>query len=266
MAAHGLKYLPMYFTFCAGVVSHLLLFICLIKDPLKCFRNFATYLIMNLGFADFIVCTVGLMRMIFGVKYRTVVYILDAAMLVSLFSILSIAIDRYILTAHPFKHRVFLNGRRMAIWIVSVWLLSFYPLVKILTYGADQTLDRLIYATIVMIFASVTFGIYILTYFTLKRREREISQQQSQSQNRVLQKSFLKTIMIVAFVQILTLLPISIQDFVDGHASSPLSSIVGFITFEMFCLNFAMNPLLYTLRLKNYRETFRLVFCNCKLC
>ena len=124
---------------------------------------------MNFGFSDFIVCTVGLMRMIFGENYRTVECISGTAMLVSLFSILSLAT---ILTAHPFKHRVFLNGRRMATWIVEVWLLSFYPLVKILTFGADQTLDRLIYDTVFMICASVTFGIYILTYFTHFEKER----------------------------------------------------------------------------------------------
>ena len=150
MAAHGLKYIPIYFT-CPIYVYSILLFICLIKDPKKCFRNFASYLIMNFGFSDFIVCTVGLMRMIFGENYRTVECTSGTAMLVSLFSILSLAT---ILTAHQFKHRVFLNGRRMAIWIVSVWLLSFYPLVKILTFGADQTLDRLIYVTVFMICAS----------------------------------------------------------------------------------------------------------------
>ena len=46
-------------------------------------------------------------------------------MFVSLLSIFSTAIYRYMLTVHPFKHRVLLNGRRIAIWIVSIWRLSF---------------------------------------------------------------------------------------------------------------------------------------------
>ena len=116
MAYSELKYLPIHFTLCAGVVSHLVLFICLIKDPLKCFRNSPTYLITNLALFDFIVCTVGLMRMIFAEKQQksTAVYISNTAMMVSLLSIFSIAIDRYMLTVHPFK---LLNGRRIRIWI-----------------------------------------------------------------------------------------------------------------------------------------------------
>ena len=49
------KYLPIHFTLSAGVVSHLLLFICLLKDPLKCFGNSATYLVANLALSDFII-------------------------------------------------------------------------------------------------------------------------------------------------------------------------------------------------------------------
>ena len=264
MSYIGIKYLPLYFTLCTGILSHLLLLICLIKDPLKCFRNSATYFIMNLALSDFLVCTVGLLRTIFGEKISAVGHISDTAMLGSMFSIFSIAIDRYMLTVHPFKHRALLNGRIIAIWIVSMWVPSFYPLVKILIIGPDRKMDRLIYEIVFMIFLSVTFFIYTLTYFTLKKREREISQQQSQSRNRILQQAFLKTIMIVAFVQFLTLVPACIQGMVNSWSSTEFS-IVDYIVYELYCLNFALNPFLYVWRLKNYRETFRLLFCG-KLC
>ena len=264
MSYIGIKYLPLYFTLCTGILSHLLLLICLIKDPLKCFRNSATYFIMNLALSDFLVCTVGLLRIIFDEKISTVVCISDTAMLGSMFSIFSIAIDRYMLTVHPFKHRALLNGRRIAIWIVSMWVPSFYPLVEILVFGPDRKMDRLIYDTVFMIFSSATFFIYILTYFTLKTREREISQQQSQSRNRILQQAFLKTIMIVAFVQFLTLVPACIHAMVNSWSFIEFS-IVDYIVYELYFLNFALNPFLYVWRLKNYRETFRLLFCG-KLC
>ena len=269
MAYTELKYLPIHFTLCAGVVSHLVLFICLIKDPLKCFRNSATYLIMNLALSDFIVCTVGLMRMIFVEKQQksTAVYISNTAMMVSLFSIFSIAIDRYMLTVHPFKHRVLLNGRRIRIWIVSLWLLCSCRLIKELVLpGLDQKLDLLIYHITFIIIASVTFFIYLITFFSLKKRGREISQQENQSQNRVLQEAFLKTIMIVTLVQISTLFPACIDGIHDGWsvARGDLDDLKyeDLIFFAMYCLNFSINPFLYLWRLKNYRQTFRLVFCR----
>ena len=226
----------------------------------------------DLALSDFTVCTLGLMQMIFADadELLTVgyVHVPNTAILVSLFSIFSIAIDPYVLTVHPLKHRLLLNGKKIAIWIVSMWLLGFYQLVKILIFGSDQKEDRLIFVTVFLTFSLVTFFIYILIYFTLKRRERVISQQQSQSGNRVLQEAFLKTIMIVAFVQIVTLVPVCITDLVGNHvgrSSGGEFSTVGLIVFEMYCLNFALNPLLYLWRLKKYRETFRLVFCR-KLC
>jgi prolactin releasing hormone receptor len=145
----------MYFTLSAGFVSHLLLFICLLKDPLKCFRNSATYLIANLALSDFITCSAGLLiRMTWKISI-TIFYVWNTAMLVSLLSIFSIAIDRYVLKVHPFKHRILLNGRRIAVWIVSIWLLSSWLLVKDLAFGISQT-DMHIYDTIFIVIPLVT--------------------------------------------------------------------------------------------------------------
>ena len=46
------KYLPVYFMCLCGVISHALLLIAFAKDPLKCFRNSATYIVANLAVSD----------------------------------------------------------------------------------------------------------------------------------------------------------------------------------------------------------------------
>ena len=258
----GLKYLPIYFTHSAGVVSHLLLFICLLKDPLKCFRNSATYLIANLALSDFITCSAGLIRMTWKIS-TTIFYVWNTAMLVSLLSVFSIAIDRYVLTVHPFKHRVLLNGRRIAIWILSLWLLSSWLLVKDLTFGTSQ-IDTQIYDTIFIVISLVTGLIYVLTYLSLRKQRRSISKQNQLSQSRPLQEEFLKTIIIVTFIQILTMVPLSIFSLVHGWSNS-FNSVLKLVVYPMYFLNFAINPFLYVWRLRNYRQTFCLVFCT-KLC
>ena len=144
-------------------------------------------------------------------------YTSDIAMIVSLFSIISIAFDRYMLTVHPFKHRVLLNGRRIAFWNVSLWLVWSCAFVKEFIFGPDNSTENIIYNTVIV---SVTFLTYSVTYICLKRRAREISQQQSQSWNRILQEAFLKTIMIVAFVQIVTLVPPCIYALINGWMAS----------------------------------------------
>ena len=259
MSYTKLKYLSIYFTLCAGVVLHLLLFICWIKDPLKCFRNSATYLVTNLALADFMACTVGLIRINASQEFSTVFYISNTVQLASLFSMLSIAIDRYLMTVHPFNHRVLLNERRICICIASIWLLSCYPLVKDLTLGPNQ-MDNKIYNTLFVIIAMVTSLIYVTTNFSLRKQGRGI--QQNQSRDRALREEFLKTIIMVAFIQILTLVPESVRSIVtSGSKSSDVSSLE-LLVFQLYCLNFAINPILYIWRLRNYRQTFRLVICR----
>ena len=212
-----LKYLPIYFTLFAGISSHLLLLICLAKDPLKCFRNSATYLITNLAFSDFISCVFGSIEILdFSEEMRNVSsHIGRTAMFASLLSIFSTAIDRYILTVNPFKHRALLNGRRIAIWIVSIWLLSFSLLVKYLAFGVNQ-LDHKINDATFIIIAVITSLIYVSIYFSLRKQRRDISQQ-NHSGNRALQEEFVKTIMIVGFIQIFTLVPTSGYWLIHGR-------------------------------------------------
>ncbi|XP_028415760.1 uncharacterized protein LOC114539332 [Dendronephthya gigantea] len=47
--------MPMYIIGLYGVVSHVLLLIAFIKDPLKCFKNSATYLVANLAVSDLLI-------------------------------------------------------------------------------------------------------------------------------------------------------------------------------------------------------------------
>ena len=260
MSYTELKYFTIYCTVFAGIVSHLLLLVCLANDPLKCFRNSASYLVTNLAFADFIVCTVGLMRIIFAAKNGSVLCISNTVMLVSLFSIFSISIDRYMLTVHPFAHRVYLNGKRIALWITSIWLVSFCHFVKEITYGPSKV-DAKIYNSIFIIVALLSGLIYLITYVTLRKQKKYFSQQ-SRCQNRALQQQFFKTIIIVALIQIFTIVPPSVGGLVNFFSRGGDSTVENGVFFQMYCLNFAINPFLYIWRLKNYRLTFCLVICR----
>jgi hypothetical protein len=77
--------------------------------------------------------------------------------------------------------------------------------------------------------------IYVLIYFSLRREQRHISQQ-SRSRNRALQEEFVKTIMIVAFIEIITLVPTSVYALI--YRWSDDFSVVNLIFFEMYLINF----------------------------
>ena len=263
MANFELKKLPIYFTLCAGIVLHLLLFICLLKDPLKCFRNSATYLITNLAVSDFMVCIFAFVSLVTAERMMNVFHMLTRTfMLISLFSLVSIAIDRYILTVHPFKHRVLITKRRIVICIGLIWVICMFHLAKELIFGANRIYDTS-YETVFIVISLVTSIMYGTAHISLTKEGQNIVQQ-NRSQGQVhIQKEFLKTILIVVFIQILTMVPPSVIHLV--HNTSQDLSVVQTVFFQMFCLNFAINPVLYVWRLKNYRQTFRLIYCK-KFC
>ena len=261
MSRASFKYTSIYFTLCAGILSHLILFICFVKDPLKCFRNTSTYLIMNLPLTDLIACICCLMETIFlsfsGDVPTALIISYHCIMLISLFSMFSIAADRYLVTVHPFRHRVLLNKKRTGISVISVWLLSCIHLVKDLTFDVNnEKIDNIVYETVFVVVSLVTTFIYIITYVSLKRQGRNISQQ-TQSRHQVVQEQFLKTIIIVAFIQNLTTVPTIINNLL--HAWYGYKDLAELISFQLYCLNIAINPFLYMLRLKIYRRTFILV-------
>jgi sensor histidine kinase YesM len=187
-----------------------------------------------------------------------------AASLVSLFTIFSIALDRYMLTVHPFTHRVLVNGRRIAICIASIWLISLYYLIKASICGL-HIVDSTMYFMIFTVIASLTGLIYLVTFFALRKQGRDISQN-GQCRNRALQKKFFKTIAIVAFIQIFTNVPTTVAGSISTLSHGPRDvsryGIAAVILYQILGLNFVVNPFLYIWRLKNYRRTFCLVFCR----
>ena len=90
-------------------------------------------------------------------------------------------------------------------------------------------IDLVLYNVIFIVIASVTFFIYIFTYISLKKRGRETSQQRTQSKNRVSEEEFLKTIIIVAFVKIITLAPTCIDRLISGWSVSHIDDFDNFL-------------------------------------
>lgn len=265
MATYDLRYLSMNLTLYAGIASHLLLFVCFIKDPLKCSRNCSTYFVMNLALSDLIVCTVTSIKFFTSSRQlKETSYILSsAAVLISLFSLFSIAIDRYILTIYPFKHRVLITKRQTAIWIGSIWVISIFDMVIELIFGANEVYKQSREAVGIII-PWLTGIIYGKTYHSLRKEGRILSQQNRAQRQIHTQEKFLKTIIIVTFVQISALVPTTMY-FLASGSSKESGPVIKFVFFQMYCLNFAINPFLYVWRLRNYRKTFRLIYCK-KLC
>ena len=254
-----------------GAILNILLLIVFIKDPLKCFRNSATYLVANLTTSDCATCSffllLPLILRLFGQNpiFNFFVYWLTTT---SCISIASISIDRFLMVAYPIKHRILIQGRFIILWIAAIWIVSCLPSV-VIHYGDDDKIYVNALYTFNVVIVIVSAGMYSLTYYQLKKQSRNIylknsSECRAQEIRIRKEKRFLKTIIIIACVAFFGLVPTMVF-FIFFQAFSLLHRLafeVSMIVLWFFYLNFAINPLIYIVRLPNYRKSFSLLYCR----
>ena len=256
-----------------GVLSNVLLLIAFIKDPLKCFRNSGTYLVVNLSVSDCLTCLISSVVYIRGRNQNHLILYFPMFWLagVSFISIASISIDRFLMIAYPIKHRILMKGKVVILWIAAIWILSsVIPIFRLFSDDrVRETVDIIVlnvYPVIVIILSSV---MYSSTFYKLKKQSRDIALQNSndiraQEIRNLKERRFIQTIIIIACTAFVSVVPSLIFSMVYNSLgfNSLALEIVGAISIFILCLNFAVNPLIYILRLPNYRKTFYLLFCK----
>jgi hypothetical protein len=251
-----------------GIASNLLLLIGFAKDPLKCFRNSATYLVMNLSVTDCLISLLGLVLRNITVPRLNVEFFYLWITSTSFGSILAVSIDRFVLVAYPIKHRILVDGKVICLWIAAVWIVGLIlPLLKLI-YGlawADIKFNN--FGTVMVVIILSAF-LYACTYGKLKKQSRNIALENSNErraqQLRLLkEKQFLKTIILIACIAFFCTVPTMVY-FQIFYSLAVEDYLVTKIFFKFFLclyhLNFAANPLIYVIRLPNYQKTFRILY------
>ena len=107
------------------------------------------------------------------------------------------------------------------------------------------------------------------TYHKLKKQSRNMALRNSTAgrahEIRILkEKRFLKTIIIIASIALFSVVPSLAFSLVYNALglNTSASKVVGAISILILSLNFALNPLVYIVRLPSYRKTFRLLYCG----
>ena len=263
-----------------GVVFNVLLLVAFIKDPLKCFRNSGTYLVMNLAVSDCIMClsipyyTLHTIKGMTG-QQRIFGFLVRWFGMSSIVSIGSISIDRFLMVAYPIKHRVLVRGKIIVLWLAAIWIASCVPpVLRFFSHGRkNELMEKINIYTICLIIVAFSAVMYAATYYQLKKQSRNIALQisnESRAQEiRILkEKRFLKTIIIIASIAFICVVPSAIfYHAYDAEAlglfkGNLVSEILRKIFASIFYINFVVNPLIYVVRLPNYRKTFYLLYCK----
>jgi hypothetical protein len=260
------------YTVCTfGVVSHVLLIIAFIKDPLKCFRNSGTYLMENLAVSDLMTCIFAPFIYFQGSTYLVLQIIGSVAIIVSIFTIASISLDRFLLVVYPMKHRVLMKGKVILVWSAFIWLVGLVTPLKTLLLSTNGTEDleiMVIFATATPTISGILYGII---HYKLRKQSNNLalenlSNRQQHARN-IKEKRFLRTVILIACIAFVCIVPPTIfyryavfgKRFADAGMAARILMV---IFYAVYFLNFAVNPLVYVLRLPNYRKTFYLLYCK----
>ena len=256
-------YWSVYIVCVIGAISQTVLLVCLVKDPLKCFRKSATYLVANLAICDLTV----LFELLFGLLGSSsephVRSLAHTSFYASILTISSIAVDRYLMVAHPFKHRFLMNGKKAAGWIACIWLLGISsPIYHILT-GTLGEISRFKYGLLAAVIGITTIA-YILTGIALKRQASSLVNGEGRQAHKAgiaNEKRFVTTLVIIAVVAFACLTPATVNSYVE-QSKGMKNDFLNCVLITMLSLNFAVNPFIYFIRLKNYRKTLFMVICR----
>ena len=105
---------PYFIIASLGTTSNVLLLIAFVKDPLKCFRNSATYLVMNLSASDTLACIFLAIATLIIPGFTTAFHCFLSG---SLLTMTSISFDRYFVVAYPLKYRVLFTRKVIVVWL-----------------------------------------------------------------------------------------------------------------------------------------------------
>ena len=254
-----------------GAVSNVLLLVAFIKDPLKCFRNSGTYLVMNLAVSDFLTSGLFCYAHINPNEFLIFQFFLRWFVSVSFVSLTSISVDRFLLVAYPIKHRMLINGKVMVLWLAVIWMISSVIPASTMFSDVSETSSYNAFCTVSVIFIVSSFVMYSFTYYRLKKQSRNLALQNSTEsraqEKRILkEKRFLNTIVIIACIAFVCTVP-SLIFFLFGEYmgidfENPASVMVLMLSVYIFQVTFAVNPLIYILRLPSYRKKFYSFYCR----
>ena len=254
-----------------GTISNLLLLIAFIKDPLKCFRNSGTCLVMNLAVSDCLTCLFYFYFVVHPKPFMIYRFFLPLLASASFVSIMSISIDRLLMVAYPMKYRTMMKGKIILLWLAAIWLVS--SIIPLLTNLSESSVKISLSAMIIFggIVVILSLVMYSCTYYKLKIQSRNIVlQNSSQSRAQVIrilkEKRFLNTIIIIGILALVGVVPSVMYFFIINFIALELdhmASVSAFILSSLlFQFNFAVNPSIYFLRLPNYRKTFYAIYCG----
>ena len=280
-------------TFPVTAVGNLLLLFTLYKDPLKCFRNFPSYVLGAMASAN--VCT-GLLTQPLVATAHVMLYLgkgLEAfegfikptvrsssllALNVSYFNLLALAVDNYMAISRPFRYRAFSTLFKAKVWIACS--LAYSTVFAFIHYvGLSKKLvsqlDLHLNSTLVSLLLLTSYGLLCKSFYTQAKESIRLTEGQVQAQNRrlsIMERKFQKMLFLfVLFFTIPAVLSTINWYIILYCAECKRRFPVGFRVVQRVLHNFVfLKPMadsfVFAWRIPKYREALRnSCRCSCSI-
>ena len=263
-----------------GTVNNGILLLIFLINPLKTFRSTSTYFIKSLTVADFVT---SLMTIIWGFEVipsqgflRAYLFIFWMSVQISFYLIFLMSIERYIAVHYPLKKQVIVTKERTLACIVIVCsfsaILAGLSEIEIIRKYVRFSLFSLF--DVIVVCVSIVYIMIVVTLRKISREVRRNSLPNNTSQLRLDKIKEDRQLLIVVLVMLtilaITVLPYTLASqvvLVDRlfykNASLDKDALITFIInyFPVEILNFAVNPIIYAIRLPNYRKSLMALLC-----
>ena len=287
-----------------ALVGNIFVIIAHFKDPLQLFQTPSSQFILNIAIVDLMAAILTSVLVVNDFAFRNeilnkkVPVYFPMTLSFPLFFIQSL--ERFCCVAFPLWYRMKVTVRSCRLCLLGVWVVhGVYEVVrKLLLQYTSEKIMACVNLVYVLTFFILTQAFYLTTCVSLKKQNKKIiarqelnSKKKSTSPNnpsattaiqvstsnnlsatRAIQvrllneKRFLITIAIICIILALTTLPVIIY---SKLLRLILPILYNYFTEKIMMLilkiNIAVNPFIYLWRLKNYRKTFKVLYCKCLL-
>ncbi|XP_078068127.1 galanin receptor type 1b [Mustelus asterias] len=280
--------------FLLGMVGNTLVIVVLGRTQTRRPRSTTNTLILNLSIADlsFLLLCVpfqatiySLPEWVFGALLcKLVHYSFTVTLLVSIFTLVTMSVDRYIAVVHSKRPPCIRNKRNASVAVAGIWLLSLLTALPVARHQSlvsgyhrapncsfcwevweDRTLKQVYKVTILIIGYLLPLLLICCCYakvlFHLHKKVRNMSKKSKRSKKKTAQ-----TVMLVVAVFLLSWLPHHIITMWVEFGTFPLTDASFVFRIISHCMaygNSCINPIIYAFLSENFRKACHQVF-TCK--